>query len=121
MLRSTFIRWAFALSLASAVVACSDAELTYGGPLALSVTSNEPVPVSDSLIIEYSVEGSSLLGMEVLWGDETVDSVFFGGAQQAGGRRAHLYAADGTYVVTATVTDALQGTDDRQITVTVSP
>ncbi len=121
MLRSTIIRWAFALSLVAVAVACSDAELTYGGPLALSVTSNEPVEVTDSLIVEYSVEGSSLLGIEVLWGDETVDSVFFGGAQTAGGRLAHLYDADGSYVVTATVTDALQGTADRQITVTVSP
>lgn len=121
MLRSTIIRWAFALSLVAIAVACSDAELTYGGPLAVSVTSNEPVEVTDSLIIEYSVEGSSLLGMEVLWGDETVDSIFFGGAQTAGGRVAHLYAADGTYLVTTTVTDALQGTADRQITVTVSP
>lgn len=121
MLRSTFIRWAVALSLLPAVVACSDAQLTYGGPLTLSVTSNEPVEVTDSLIVEYSVEGSSLLGIEVLWGDEAVDSVFFGGAQRAGGRLAHLYAADGSYVVTATVTDALQGTEDRQVTVTVSP
>lgn len=121
MLRSTSIRWAFALSVAAVAVACSDAELTYGGPLALSVTSNEPIAVTDSLIVEYSVEGSSLLGMEVLWGDETVDSVFFAGAQTAGGRLAHLYAADGSYVVSATVTDALQGTADRQMTVTVSP
>lgn len=121
MLRSTSTRWAFALSLVSAVVACSDAELTYGGPLALSLTSNAPVPVTDSLIVEYSVDGSNLVGMEVLWGDDGVDSVFFAGAQTAGGRLAHLYTADGSYVVTATVTDAQQGTEDRQITVTVSP
>ena len=121
MLRSTIIRWAFALTSLCVVVSCSDAELTFGGPLALTVSSNAPITVTDSLVVNYDATGQSLLGLALLWGDGTVDSVFFAGAQSAAGRVAHLYAEDGAYTVTATVTDGLQGNIQRELDVTVSP
>lgn len=104
-----------------AIVACSDSRLTIGGPLELAITSNSPVPVTDSLVVNYDVTGRSLLGMAVTWGDESVDSVFFAGSQTAEGRLAHLYTSDGSYMVTAEVTDALEGTVTRELTVTVDP
>jgi len=121
MLKSKCARAASFFVVACAIVACSDAELTFGGPLELSVTSNSPVSVTDSLILEYDVTGQSLLGLAVTWGDGAVDSVFFAGAQSASGRRAHLYSTDGSYPVSASVTDGLQGTTTEDLTVTVDP
>ena len=115
------MRWVWLALLLVIGVACSDAELTFGGPLSLNVTSNAPIAVSDSLVLEYDATGQSLLGIAVTWGDDAVDSVFFAGAQSAAGRVAHLYASDGSYVVTATVTDGLQGSLGRELTVDVSP
>lgn len=104
-----------------AIVACSGSELTFGGPLELSLTSNSPVAVTDSLVVNYDVTGRTLLGMAVTWGDSTVDSVFFAGAQTAAGRRSHRYSTDGTFTVTATVTDQVEGIVTEELTVTVNP
>lgn len=121
MLTSKIGRSAFFLLVMCAIVACSDSELTFGGPLELSLTSNAPVAVTDSLVVDYDVTGRTLLGMEITWGDSTVDSVFFAGAQTAAGRRPHLYSTDGTFTVTATVTDQVEGTVTEELTVTVNP
>lgn len=109
------------MTLGVGVIACGDDSLTYGGPLDLVVASNSPVAVSDSLVVEYDAQGRSLLGMEVTWGDATVDSVFFHGAQHAGGHVKHLYAVSGTYTVTAKVSDALEGSTSRDLEVTIDP
>ncbi len=103
------------------VAACSTSELTFGGPLDLQISSNSPVSVSDSLQVDYDIVGRSLLGMVVEWGDAEVDSVGFAGAQTAGGRRRHLYATAGSYTVTATVVDQLQGEQTKELTVTIDP
>lgn len=121
MLKSNRIRWASFFAAAAVIAACSDADLTFGGPLDVVITSNAPVPVSDSLVVNYDVTGRSLLGVAITWGDATVDSVFFAGAQTAMGRVAHLYGADGDYTVTATVTDGVEGTVSRDLSVTISP
>ncbi len=104
-----------------AIVACSDSELTFGGPLELAITSNAPVSYADSLVLNYQVDGTTLVGMAVTWGDSAVDSLFFSGAQFAEGRLPHLYSDEGTYTVTAQVRDANQGTTTRELTVTVNP
>ena len=66
-----------------ALPACTTSEVTFGGPLALQITSNSPVSVTDSLRVEYSVDGRSLLGLAVEWGDTQVDSLGFSSAQSA--------------------------------------
>lgn len=121
MLKSNRLRWASFLVAAVVIAACSDAELTFGGPLDLAITSNAPVSVSDSLVVNYDVTGRSLLGIAVMWGDSTVDSVFFAGAQTAMGRVSHLYPAEGDYTVTAIVTDGVEGQVTRDLSVTISP
>lgn len=121
MLKSKRLRWASFFAAAVIIAACSDAELTFGGPLDLAITSNAPVSVTDSLVVNYDVTGRSLLGIAITWGDASVDSVFFAGAQTAMGRVAHLYSADGDYTVSATVTDGVEGQVNRELSVTISP
>ena len=77
--------------------------------------------VTDSLVVEYDVVGRTLLGMVVDYGDAQADSIFFQGAQTAGGRAPHLYAASGQYTVSARVDDAIEGTVTEQLTVTINP
>lgn len=122
MLKARLFRRVAAAAWAALMWAgCSDAELTFGGPLSLDVTSNAPIVVSDSLVVEYSVAGRTLLGMEVLWGDQTVDSIPFSSAQSAGGRVAHLYDSAGTFTLTATVDDALEGSVTEELSIVINP
>lgn len=121
MLTSSIGRLACFYLVTCAIVACSGSELTFGGPLELSITSNAPVATTDSLVLNYDVTGRTLLGMAVTWGDGTVDSVFFAGAQTAEGRLPHLYSSDGAFTVTATVTDQAQGLVTEELPVTVTP
>lgn len=107
--------------VAAVLTACTSAELTFGGPLDVQVSSNSPVAVSDSLRLEYDVSGRSLLGLVVQWGDSQVDTVLFAGAQSAGGRTFHLYDSAGTYDLQATALDQFQGSVSEQLTVTVTP
>jgi len=100
---------------------CTDESFSLGGPLVLSMTAVTSVAVTDSLIIDYSVVGRNLLGMEVNYGDMQVDSLFFLGAQTAGGRLAHLYAASGQYTVSARVEDAVEGSVTEVLAVTINP
>jgi hypothetical protein len=121
MLTSRIGRLASLYVVTCAIGACSDSQLTFGGPLDLVLTSNSPVPQADSLVVNYQVEGTTLVGMAVTWGDSSVDSLYFSGAQQAGGRLAHLYSTDGAYTITARVQDANQGSITEELTVTVNP
>lgn len=110
------------LSLLAAVgAACSSSDITLGGALDVSISSNAPVRASDSLTLNYTVIGQSLAGMEIRWGDSQVDSVSFLGAQSAGGSESHLYDSAGTYTIRATVIDQLQGSDTAELSVTINP
>ncbi|MCH1570451.1 MAG: hypothetical protein L7S64_03840, partial [Longimicrobiales bacterium] len=101
--------------------ACSSSEITLGGALDVTISSNAPVSASDSLTLDYIVIGRSLAGMEIRWGDSQVDSVSFLGAQSAGGSESHLYDSAGTYTIQATVIDQLQGSDVAELSVTINP
>ena len=103
------------------VVGCSDGSTSLGGPLSLSISAVTPVAVTDSLIVEYSIVGRSLLGMEVDYNDMQTDSLFFLGAQSAGGRVGHLYAAPGQYTISARVDDAVDGSLTEALVVTIDP
>jgi hypothetical protein len=102
-------------------VACSSAEITLGGALSVTTSSNAPVSVSDSLVLEYDVTGQSLAGLQLAWGDGQVDSVGFLGAQTAGGRRAHLYDSAGSYTIRATAVDQYQGSMVSELPVVITP
>ena len=119
------LRWFPTLLLASAfgvlLGSCSSNEVTFGGPLELQIRSNSPVSVGDSLQLDYDVVGRNLLGMVVEWGDAELDSVFFSGAQSAGGRVRHQYADEGTYTLMARVLDQVEGNTTKELTVTIEP
>ena len=87
----------------------------------LSLSAVTPVAVTDSLVVEYTIVGRNLLGMAVDYGDMQVDSLAFLGAQTAGGRVGHLYAAPGQYTVSARVTDGIEGTVTEELIVTINP
>ena len=100
---------------------CADGSVSVGGPLDLSISVAGSVAVTDSLVIEYVVMGRSLLGMTVDFNDMEIDSLFFLGAQTAGGRVPHLYAVPGQYTISARVEDAVEGSVTEEITVTINP
>lgn len=107
-------------SLLAFGAACSSSEITLGGTLAVTIGSNAPVNAGDSLRLDYDVTGRSLAGMVILWGDTEVDSVGFLGAQTAGGSEFHVYDSAGSYSISATVIDQLQGTEQAVLTVTIN-
>jgi len=100
---------------------CSDESFSLGGPLVLSISAVSPVAVTDSLVVDYTVVGRNLLGMTVNYGDMQTDSLFFLGAQTAGGRIGHLYAAPGQYTISARVEDAVEGSVTEELVVTINP
>jgi len=119
------LRWIPTLLLATVFGAilgsCSSNEITFGGPLELQISSNSPVSVGDSLQLDYDVVGRSLLGLVVEWGDSELDSVFFSGAQSAGGRIGHVYGGEGSFTLMARVVDQVEGSDTEELTVTIQP
>lgn len=106
---------------AMTIWACGSNDVTFGGPLDLQVSTNSPVAVTDSLQLDYEIVGRSLLGMVVQWGDAEFDSLYFSGAQTAGGRVRHQYVAPGDYTVRATVFDQIEGDQSKEVSVTIQP
>lgn len=100
---------------------CSDEAFSLGGPLVLSISAVTPVAVTDEIVVDYTVVGRNLLGMTVNFGDMQTDSLFFLGAQTAGGRVTHLYAAPGQYTISARVEDAVEGSVTEELVVTINP
>ena len=76
-INSAVVRSAACFALIVIGLACTRNQITLGGPLSLTVSSNTPVSVSDSLVLQYDVTGQNLAGMQVLWGDGQIDSVAF--------------------------------------------
>jgi hypothetical protein len=111
----------FIAALIAFGAACSSSDITLGGPLTVTIGSNSPVSLGDSLRLDYDVTGRSLAGMAINWGDAQIDSVGFLGAQTAGGSETHLYDSAGTYTVQTIVFDQLQGSATTDLTVTINP
>ena len=109
-----------ALTLAI-LAGCSESTLSVGHELRFGLSSNSPVPVGDSVIFRYDVAGTSLSGMVIDFGDSSADSLSFHGAQTATGRVAHRYGRSGSFPVSATVTDAIQGARTETPSVQVDP
>lgn len=116
------LRSAIALAvIGGSAWACAQSTLSVGGELSLEITSNSPVSVADSVVITYDAVGRSLSGLVLDFGDSSVDSLSFFGAQSAGGRVSHLYGSSGEYSISAHVVDAIQGSLTKQLAVTVNP
>ena len=85
------------------------------------MSSNTPVSLSDSLVLEYDARGRSLLGMVIFWGDATLDSVFMNAAQSAAGSRGHIYPDTGSYTITARLVDSVEGSDEKTLDIRIEP
>ena len=103
------------------VWACASTEVDIGQPLDLQISSNAPVSVTDSLILEYDARGRLLLGMVIFWGDATLDSVFMNQAQSAGGSRGHIYPDTGSYTIRARLLDSVEGSDEKTLDIRIVP
>lgn len=108
-------------ALVGGVWGCSDSLVDIGRELSLDFSGPPTTALSDSLPVTYDVRGRSLLGMVVDYGDGSLDSLFFSGAQSAGGRVAHKYQEPGDYVVSGKVQDAVEGSIMAEFPVTIVP
>lgn len=121
MLRYLSVRNSLLLLVGVSAAACGSSSLDIGGPLTLSISAVSPVVVTDSLILQFDVAGTALLGVVIDFGDMQIDSVPFLESQTAGGRRPHLYAAPGQYLITVRAEDRTQPSVTEQLTVTINP
>ena len=103
------------------VWACASTDVEVGTPLDLQVSSNTPVSVTDSLVLDYEARGRSLLGMVIFWGDATIDSVFMNAAQSAAGARGHIYPDTGSYTIRARLVDSVEGSDEKTLDIRIDP
>ena len=115
------IRLFFAIAAGFFIWSCASTEVGIGSPIDLQINATSPVAVGDSLQLEYQATGRQLLGMVILWGDAEFDSVFMNAAQSAAGTAGHVYADTGSYTVTARLLDAVEGSDEKSVTVRIDP
>ena len=104
--------------LIAAMAAC----ITSPDPLPLDITIQAPTSATttDSVSIVVQLQGSSLLGVVVSYGDGGEPSSFLtGGARTATVTFRHRYTQSGTYEVTGTVSDAVLGQKDASVQLSV--
>ena len=98
------------LCLAFGLLGACSAETLAPLPLDITITA-QPVSAApgDSISFDVTAQGGQLLGVTVDYGDGTGDQFVTGGARTARLTFRHAFAASGTYLVSATVTDAAAG------------
>jgi hypothetical protein len=85
-------------------------------PLQISLTpAHSTAPPGDSVTFIATMQGGSLLGMIVDYGDKTTEQFPAGGARTARIAFRHAYPAPGTFVIRASVTDATAGQADAVV------
>lgn len=105
--------------LLTALGACGDGSLA---PLPLDVTIEaSPATAAPGEVVNLVVraQGGNLIGVEMNYGDGSDEQFGTGGARTARITFRHTYAAAGTYVVRATVVDAVAGSKDASVEVRV--
>jgi hypothetical protein len=96
--------------------------ITSPEPLPLDITINVPTSATttDSVAIVVQLQGSSLLGVVVDFGDGGEPSSFLtGGARIATVTFRHRFTQSGTYDVTGTVSDAVLGQKDASVQLSI--
>ncbi|MEW5918534.1 MAG: hypothetical protein AB1762_19180 [Gemmatimonadota bacterium] len=90
-------------------------------PLQLTVEANRTTAATgDTVTFVTNAQGGSLVGVEIDYGDNTTDTFATGGARTARITFRHAYQQRATFTVRAVVTDALAGTKEATIAVTVN-
>lgn len=91
------------------LAACGESTLT---PLPLDIrieTSRTTAGPGDTISFVVIAQGGTLLGIDVAYGDSTVDQYGTAGARTARVTFHHAYTARGTYDMSAMITDGLAG------------
>jgi hypothetical protein len=117
-------RWAAGLAIvaATALPACGDTGFQRGHPLELDLTVDQVSrPVGTPHEFDVNARGRWLLAFIIDYGDGQADTVPTFGSQSAGATRSHTYDAPGSYMVRASIEDAVEGIARDSITVIVSP
>ena len=111
------IRSGLALLLAAAGCRSSALEAL---PLTISMEATPSIAaVGDTLAVFVTVQGGSLIGVEIGFGDGEHDLFGMGGARTGRVAFRHAYAARGSFTIAATVTDATAGQKSASVGVRV--
>jgi hypothetical protein len=90
-------------------------------PLDLTVEANRATAApGDTITFVTNAQGGSLVGVEIDYGDNSTDSFATGGARTARITFRHAYQQRASFTVRAVVTDAVAGTREATIAVTVN-
>lgn len=92
-----------------ALVACGESRLE---PLPLEIrieTSRTTAAPGDTISFVVVAQGGALLGIDVAYGDSSVDSYGTAGARTARVTFHHAYTTRGTFEMNAMITDGLAG------------
>jgi hypothetical protein len=106
---------AFALA-----AACSQSSLE-ALPLEITVAASRTTAApGDTILFVATVQGGSLLGLDVDYGDSTVDQYGTAGARTGKVTFRHAYTVRGTFTTKITVTDAFAGQKNASVEIRVN-
>jgi hypothetical protein len=110
----------FTLAIACAALACGESTLA---PLPLDITvaaSRTTAAPGDTIAFVATVQGGSLLGLNVDYGDSSTDLYGTSGARTGKVTFRHAYTARGTFTAKITLTDATLGTKSASVDIHVN-
>jgi hypothetical protein len=113
---------AIAVLVASLALFAACAESTLD-PLPLDITitaSRTTAAPGDTVVFVATVQGGSLLGLNVDYGDGAVDSYGTAGARTGKVSFHHAYASPGTFTTKISVTDGVAGVKEASIQIRVN-
>jgi hypothetical protein len=120
--RRAFSMYAMALLVATfaGVGACAESTLE-PLPLDITVAANKTTTVpGDTVVFVATVQGGSLLGLNVDYGDGAVDTYGTAGARTGKVSFHHAFSSSGTFTTRISVTDALAGVKEASIQIRVN-
>ena len=89
-------------------------------PLEITVTASRATAApGDTIAFTATIQGGSLLGLDVDYGDTATDQYGTAGARTGKVTFHHAYSARGTYTTKITVTDASAGQKNASVQVRV--
>jgi hypothetical protein len=89
-------------------------------PLEISVAASRSTAApGDTIVFVATVQGGSLLGLDVDYGDNTTDQYGTAGARTGKVSFRHAYAMRGTFTTKITITDATAGQKNASVQVRV--
>lgn len=90
-------------------------------PLVVTLEANTAVAQpGDTVTFTVNATANNLFGVVIDFGDSTGDQYSTGGASTARVTFKHAYTLSGTYVVRATVSDAIAGDKEASVTIGVN-